>query len=207
MWKKFKEMPIVYPVVVMFIICLVITAALAGTNALTKDQITKINKENEEKAMKELIVADEYKEGKVTVDKEECKYNEAVKDGKTVGYIIQTSEYGYGGEDKVMVAVDTEGKIIAIKVLDVSNETPGLGQNTAKDGFTKQFKGKSGELSAVKNGTAKADNEIDAVASATISSKAVTRAVNRALKIYGTINTEPEEEPAEQEVSSPEMLY
>ena len=183
MWKKFKEMPITYPVLIMFIICLVITAALAGTNELTANKIAKINKENENAAMSRLIKADKYNKNTIKVDGEEFEYYEAQKSGEIEGYILTVGEKGYGGTDSVMVAVDTKGTVKAIEVLDVSNETPGLGQNTAKKDFTKQYEGKSGTLTAVKHGMAKADNEIDAVASATISSRAITNAVNTALKV------------------------
>ena len=48
--------------------------------------------------------------------------------------------------------------------------------------FYSQFEGKEYGIKVVKSGTKSAENEIDAVTSATISSKAVTNAVNKALK-------------------------
>ena len=70
-----------------------------------------------------------------------------------------------------------------IRILDVSNETPGLGQNTANKSFTSQFKGKSFGITVVKGSADSKKNEINAVTGATISSKAVTKAVNKAIDI------------------------
>ena len=69
------------------------------------------------------------------------------------------------------------GKII----LDVSGETPGLGQNAAKESFYSQYAGLKKGVSLLKNGAKAENNEVDAVTGATITSTAVTRAVNAAL--------------------------
>ena len=81
-----------------------------------------------------------------------------------------------------MIGLDTEGTVTKIAVLSANNETPGLGQNIKKDTFLDQFIGKNGEISVVK--TTPADNEIQAITSATISSSAVTRTVNAAIGYY-----------------------
>ena len=73
----------------------------------------------------------------------------------------------------VMTAIDPELSIIGIKILDASGETPGLGQNVTKESFYGQFKGKG--------------NKINAVTGASISSKAVTDAVNEAYKYASEI--------------------
>ena len=186
-FKKFKEMPITYPVTVMVVICLVITAALAGTDMLTSKKISAINEKNEKAAMAELIPADKYETQSIKSGSETYTYSTAYKNGKLAGYIFNLSEKGYGGTVSVMVAVNPSGEVGAVRVLDVSNETPGLGQNTAKEEFLKQFKGKSSKITAVKYGTASGDDEIDAVASATITSKAVTSAVNKAIDLTASV--------------------
>lgn len=60
------------------------------------------------------------------------------------------------------------------------SETAGLGANCTKDEFKDSFKGKSAEITVVKNGAK--NNQIDALTSATITSKAVTRGVNAAIE-------------------------
>ena len=188
--NKFKQLAVIYPVTVMFVICLVITAALAGTNSITHNRIEEINEKNEKAAMERLIKADEYEKREVEFDGQTYEYSAAKTDDEINGFIFKINEKGYGGIVSVMVAIKTDGTVGAVELLDVSNETPGLGQNTARPGFTKQFEGKSdknGELSAVKHGTKRDDSQIDAVASATITSRAVTRAVNKAINLMDAV--------------------
>ena len=80
----------------------------------------------------------------------------------------------------MLVAVTTDGKVIDYNIL-TSNETPGLGDNAAKEPFRSQFKGKQAEdLTVVKDPSNKED--IQAMTGATISSKAVTKAVKEAVE-------------------------
>ena len=58
------------------------------------------------------------------------------------------------------------------------SESPGLGANAVNSSFLNQYAGKGGqEISVVKNGQP-GGAEIQAITGATITSKAVTRAVN-----------------------------
>ena len=182
---------IIIPTAVLTVICLVVTLALSSANMLTEDKIKLLAEKSQNSAMSELIEADKFETKTVASENGETEYNEAVKDGETVGMIFVTQENGYGGTVSVMTAVDTDGKVIAVKILDASNETPGLGQNVTKESFYDQFSDLTGEIVAKKSGTAVAENnEIDAVTGATISSKAVSRAVNTALENAAKIISE-----------------
>ena len=80
------------------------------------------------------------------------------------GSIFVVDTKGYGGTVSVMTAVNTDGTIAAVKILDASNETPGLGQNVTKQDFFTQFTNLTDNISVIKGGTASADNnEINAV--------------------------------------------
>lgn len=194
--KKIKEFivksaPVTVPTLVMVIICIVVTGALAVTNLVTKDKITEINIKEQNDSMKEVLSAKEYKEKSITLklNKGESKstytYFEALDGEKIKGYIYVLTEKGYGGDVKVMTAVKENGEIKAVKVLDVSNETPGLGQNTGNKEWYSQFKGLTlkKEIEVLKGTAGKDTNGVNAVTGATISSKAVTKAVNTAGKI------------------------
>ncbi|MBQ6718395.1 MAG: RnfABCDGE type electron transport complex subunit G [Clostridia bacterium] len=173
---------VITPTAVLAIICVVVTLALSSTNLLTAGKIEALAIETQNKAMAKLIEADEYHELPATTSFGDITYNAAIKDGDTVGCIFVTEANGYGGVVSVMTAVDMEGKIIAVEILAAADETPGLGQNVTKEYFYTRFNGMSGDIIAAKAGTAKKENnEIDAVTGATISSKAVTTAVNQAL--------------------------
>ncbi len=180
---------IIKPVVVLLAICVVIALALSLTNKITVDKIAKIQAENEAKSMAELIEAETFeKKGLDMVDvAEPFEYHIAKNGDECVGYIFVTSAKGYGGDVSVMTAVNTDGSVKAVAILDASNETPGLGQNVTKQDFYSQFSGKSDDITVLKSGAMAEKNEIDAVTGATISSKAVTKAVNKALENFDVV--------------------
>ena len=175
------------PVVVLLAICIVIPLALSVTNAVTVDRIAQLEKKNAEETMKSLVEADKFEELKLGGDNV-IVYNRALKDGNPVGYIFKTSATGYGGLVSVMTAVNLDGTVKSIAILDVSNETPGLGQNASKEGFYSQYAGKKSGVKLVKNSADSKNNEVDAMTGATITSTAVTNAVNEALEQFDTIS-------------------
>lgn len=172
---KNNSRDIIKPTAVLFAICIIIPLALSLTNKITVKKIASLEEENSRKAMSNLIKADSFEK---LGNKEHYK---AVRDGETVGYIFKTSSKGYGGAVSVMTAVNPDGTVKAVAILDVSNETPGLGQNAAKESFYSQYEDKKKGISLIKNGADGAKNEVDAVTGATITSTAVNRAVNEAL--------------------------
>ena len=162
---------------------------MAVTNAVTSDRITELERKNTESTMAALIKADEYTEK--TFDKGGFTYYEAVKDGKTVAYIFKTAAKGYGGDVSVMTALSPDGKISNLAILDVSSETPGLGQNASKKEFYGQFKDKTDKV---------AITDIDTVTGATITSKAVTAAVNEAVESFKKLDINPVSEETEETI-------
>ena len=177
-----SNIEIIVPTAVLTVICLVVTLALSSTNMLTASKIEALAEKTQNEAMAKLINADEFNAKTAVLDDSEIEYNVAVKGGETVGLIFVTEENGYGGSVSVMTAVNTDGTVAAVEILDASNETPGLGQNVTKESFYNQFSGLNGDIVAAKGGTANSDNnEINAVTGASISSRAVTNAVNTAL--------------------------
>ncbi len=181
---KNEKNSIVKPTAVLLCICIIIPLALAVTNKITVKQIAKLEAKNAKAAMEELVKADKFTEQTVN----DITFNVAQKDGADIAYIFKTSAKGYGGNDSVtvMTAIGPDGKILNLKVLDVANETPGLGQNAAKPEFYLQFKDMSGKISI---------NDIDTVTSATITSKAVLNAVNDALTKFEKLSIIPQPLP------------
>ena len=174
--KKNRE-DIIKPVGVLLAICIIIPLALSVTNKVTAKKIAELENENSKKNMQSLVSADDF---------EKCsdggiEYYTAIKGGDTAAYIFTESAKGYGGDVSVMTAVKPDGTIAGVAILDVSGETPGLGQNAAKESFYSQYAGLKKGVSLLKNGAKAENNEVDAVTGATITSTAVTRAVNAAL--------------------------
>lgn len=183
-----SNIEIIMPTAVLATICIVVTLALSSTNMLTENKIATLAEQTQNEAMSKLIEADEYTIQTASLSSGEIDYNIAVKDGETIGYIFVVDTKGYGGTVSVMTAVNTDGAIAAVEILDASNETPGLGQNVTKQDFFTQFTNLTDNITVIKGGTASADNnEINAVTGATISSKAVTNAVNEALSYASEI--------------------
>lgn len=178
--RKPKFKAVFIPTFSLFIICLVITALLSITNTVTKDKIS----ENEAQTKNESMKA---------VCEDAASFDEIIKDvlfegkdrtGNTVGYAVSTAANGYGGQIKVMTGIK-EGKVIGIEVYYNDDETPGLGKNTSLASFTDQFKDlPTDENIIVSKDYSGEGQQIDAVTSATISSRAVVSAVNEALEIY-----------------------
>lgn len=178
-----KTLKFLYPTLILAAICLVVSLALSSTDMITKARIAEIEAKNTEKAMSRVLKAETYTEKKLETDGEEINYYEASDGGTLTGLIFITSANGYGGEVKVMTAILPDKSIKAIEILDVSSETPGLGQNAAKESFYGQFSGISGgsDITVVKSGGGDM-LQINAITGATITSRAVTKAVNEARK-------------------------
>lgn len=88
------------------------------------------------------------------------------------GYIVETKTDGYVHEISLYIGVDNNGKIVGMTAKQ-EFETMGLGDRITTDAnFLEQFLGT--------NGTAEVGSDIDAITGATVTSKAVTKAVNSA---------------------------
>ncbi|MBE5786465.1 MAG: FMN-binding protein [Clostridiales bacterium] len=98
-----------------------------------------------------------------------------------VGYVAQVTVQGFGGPVEVIVGVDTDLTLTGVSVGGSSfAETAGLGAKAKDKAFTDQFIGKTVPVTVIKAGGKAADNTVDALTSATITSNAVAGAVNTA---------------------------
>lgn len=175
--KKINPKEVLVPALSLFVICALVTALLAITNSVTAPKIAELAEKQAAETRKIVLpTADTFNE---TADSE--VYMGFDGQGNPAGYVISVTEKGYGGKIEIMVGIDFEGAVSGVSVLS-HNETPGLGANAAKDKFLGQYKGAAETQSVTKDG-----GEIDAVTGATITSRAVTKAVNSALEKYGEI--------------------
>ena len=130
----------------------VCAAVLAYVDSITKEPIKRTAERNREAAREAVLCGEE-------------------------GYTAEgTCKDGYGGDITLMVGFKKDRKtVISYKVLAAS-ETPGLGMKLKTPEFAGQFKGKDGSSLKVK----KDGGEIEAITSATITSRAVCRAIEDA---------------------------
>ena len=107
--------------------------------------------------------------------------------GETLGYAVNvTTSEGYGGDITFSMGVQLDGTLNGISILSIS-ETAGLGMNATKDEFKNQFSDKNAEAFEVTKAGASADNEINAISGATITSKAVTGGVNAGICAFNYV--------------------
>ena len=132
----------------------VCAGVLAYVDSITKEPIKATAEKNREQAKKAVLCGEE-------------------------GYTAEgTCKDGYGGDITLMVGFKKDKKtVISYKVLAAS-ETPGLGMKLKTPEFADQFKGKDGRALKVK----KDGGEIEAITSATITSRAVCKAIADAQK-------------------------
>lgn len=183
---------IIMPTVIMVAISFTVILALSLTNKLTAPKISKLEEQNQKDSMHKVLEAQQYERNNLYYNEERVDFYIAKSDGKILGYIFITEESGYGGPVSVMTAITPDGKIKAAYVLNVDDETPGLGKQAAQKEFYSQFAGLKDKVSLVTGEPKKDKNEVKSLTGATITSKAVTRAVNKALtyseKLLGNNN-------------------
>lgn len=154
------------PIIAIAVMALILFGAVKGFSGIAAA--------NENKEMNEMMAT--ILPGSITFTWEEYDGEDtsiqAVYKGET-GFVIQTSAYGYAGNIAMMVGVSNEGTVTGLVVRDLS-ETYGLGANALTDtAFLSQYLETSGD--------AEVGNNVDAITGATVTSKAVTRAVNSAV--------------------------
>jgi electron transport complex protein RnfG len=184
---------------ILFVITLISGFLLGGAYQITKDPIDKATEAANLAAYKKVFpeaadfTSDEKMEeaveacnaellsqdfGKVGVDN---AFEAVDGSGSVLGYVITAhSDDSYSGVVQISVGIKEDGSINGIEFLAIS-DTPGLGLKAKEPAFKGQYAGKNQEsLTVTKSGNA-GDGEINAISGATITSSAVTNAVNAAL--------------------------
>lgn len=173
-------------VLLLFAFCAIGAFVLAGVNKITHPVIQDIEaQKTKESLMKVAPRATDF----TAVEYDASAYPHILeayelKEGaKTAGYGVLVSTQGFGGEIKMMVGVANNGSVLGVSIISLS-ETPGLGTRANDVEWLGQFVLKTMPFKVVK-GEAEAANEIVAVTSATVTSKAVTAGVESAITFVG----------------------
>jgi len=106
--------------------------------------------------------------------------------------LFKVAERGYAADIQVLMAVDTDGKTLGVRVLKHA-ETPGLGDKieVKKDKWITDFDGKSlGDPAPEKWGVKKDSGVFDQFAGATITPRAVVKAVKGGLEFFSAHKSE-----------------
>ena len=107
--------------------------------------------------------------------------------GKALGYVFTViSMEGYGGEIDVAMGITNDGVLNGIEILSIG-ETAGLGMKADTEEFKGQFRNKQVTQFAYTKSGATQEYEIDALSGATITTNAMTNAVNAGLIYFENI--------------------
>lgn len=189
------------PTISLFLICFIVTLSLAVTNYVTADTIEERARIDAENARKEVLsMADSFEtienlEELLLKDPDLGSITEAykgIKDKNTVGYVFVVIGKGYGGDIKINVGMGTSGEIKGVKISE-SKETPGLGLKASDESFISQFFNiiPQGPLKVVKSNKSEQE-EVQAISGATVTSRAVTGAVQKAVDAMAIISGKEE---------------
>lgn len=107
--------------------------------------------------------------------------------GNDVGYVITAvSHEGYAGDIIISVGILSDGTVKGVEMLSIK-ETAGLGMKAAEPDFRDQFKDKQVEKFSYTKSGEQGDDKIDALSGATITTNAVTNAVDSALVYFQNV--------------------
>lgn len=111
----------------------------------------------------------------------------ALKDGQPSAVILRaTAPDGYSGAIHLLIGIQADGSLAGVRVLK-HRETPGLGDKIelAKSAWIRSFDGKSLSVPNTDGWAVKKDQgEFDQFAGATITPRAVVKAVHKALQYF-----------------------
>lgn len=167
----------IFPSLVLVLICLIVTLALAGTYSVANPIIV----ENQAKAADEarLMVLPEGDaftayDGDLVTGVIDCYIAD-----NGAGIAVTSAYKGFGGDVKVMIGVNAAGEITGVTVTEHA-ETPGLGTKAMTPEYLAQYLTKT-EAAA---GHIRDDANVDAISGATITSNAVYCSVGLALQQF-----------------------
>lgn len=107
--------------------------------------------------------------------------------GNAIGYVFKvTTSEGYAGNITFSVGIQNDGTVNGYEILSIG-ETAGLGMKAKESAFKDQFSNKKVESFEYTKTGATAENEIDAISGATITTNAITNGVNAAIVYFNSL--------------------
>ena len=168
MTKKEKYTEYFKPTVVLTLICLIVTAALAVTYGITKPIIEANSRAAAEATRKAVLSTAD------TFTAYEGQLNEGILDvyvaDNKSGVVITAQGKGFGGKLTVMVGLDAKGTVTGLQVTEHS-ETPGVGTKDMTEEHLALYQGHTA-------------GDVDGVTGATKSANGINQAVNRAIEQF-----------------------
>ena len=188
---KKLESSLLNMVLVLTGVAVIMGGILAYVNHLTEGPINDQKAKALADGIKSVMCVSDLNVAKTDTVKQDIKgkeftyiiYQTQDAQGKDLGAAVESTTGGFGGDLKVLVGFDPEGKILGYTLLEHA-ETPGLGAKADK-WFQKGEKGDiigkdpKEPLTVSKDG-----GQVDAITASTITSRAFLLAVNNAYNAY-----------------------
>ena len=162
-------------IVVLVVICLLTSAALAvvnhftapvsAANAAAREQQARLDAVPEAASFEPIELA--LPDGVVGA------YTALDASGTPLSYLFTVEGKGFGGTIQVLCVIGSDGLIRTCRTMDVSSETTTLGGQTASESYTGQYAGQDTSLSGV-----------SAISGATITSTAYRSCVETAFEAF-----------------------
>lgn len=190
--------PVIRSSLLLGVIALLGTAMLAGVNDLTHDRIIEQEKLSMLRQLNEIVPVASYNndllEDVIRIEDPEffrhatpVAVYRARMDGQPVSVMmIVTAPDGYNGDIRILIGIDAAGTILGVRIIS-HRETPGLGDpiEAEKSDWVLGFAQKSLQRPELKDWQVKKDGgEFDQFTGATISPRAVVRAVRTSLLYF-----------------------
>lgn len=173
---------------------LLATALLAGTHFLTRDRIQAAELRTQLQALEIVLPADRYDNNPLQdtvqvqapawLGSEQTTVHRATLGGEPSALVFEAvAPDGYGGDIRLLVAVDANGVVLGVRTV-AHRETPGLGDDieAQRSDWITRFRGRAlGDPPDAGWAVRKDGGDFDQFAGATVTPRAVVRAVHRSL--------------------------
>jgi electron transport complex protein RnfG len=174
------------------------TALLAITYQLTHDAIAKSEENEKLKLIKQIVPASSYDndiikdtaqlaaDALLGNDNETVVYRGRLKNRPSIAVIQAIAPDGYSGKIRLIIAIHSDGRIGGVRVIS-HKETPGLGDyiEIARNNWITGFNGTSLDNHKDADWKVKKDGgTFDYMAGATVTPRAMVKAVHKALQYY-----------------------
>ncbi|MDE7063787.1 MAG: RnfABCDGE type electron transport complex subunit G [Lachnospiraceae bacterium] len=179
---------------------LVLGFVLGLVYEITKDPIAQAKEAATQAAYQEVFPDAQYFEAMGDFDKEaaakivtDAGYADEITDvqtaydsqgGQVLGYVITvTAKDASQANITFSVGIRNDGTINGYSITDIA-ETPGLGMHAQDEDFIAKFQNKKVDAFTVVKTTPTSDSEIEAITSATITTKAIANGVNACIVYF-----------------------
>ena len=163
-------------------VCLVCSALLAVTYAVTLDPIAQASQAKTNASIARVLPEFNGNPEYATVELDGVEYPYYQTES---GVAVISTVNGFGGPLSLMVGMTGDAAEVFNTVVLSHSETPGLGAKCTSEDFSAQFKGwnpAEKKLQVSKDG-----GDVDAITASTITSRAYTLAISNAVEAYKAI--------------------